>query len=173
MLTADQALREMDKIAVMKALQLEPHVEGGYFKRTYTSQHTTTGNKVSMSSIYHMLTTDSPIGHTHKNCSDIIRYYHSLGLPFRYLLLFPDGHIKETMLGPDILGGHKLQLLTPGDTWVCTEILTGQGGGAEEFGIVSEAGFEYSDMVMATKEIIQSQYPQYWNTLKKFIRSNN
>ncbi len=116
-----------------------------------------------------MLTTDSPIGHTHKNCSDIIRYYH-LGLPFRYLLLFPDGHIEETILGPDILAGHKLQLLTPGDTWVCTEILTGQGGGAEEFGIVSEAvtpGFEYSDMVMATKKLFNL------NTHSTGIRSKN
>ncbi len=168
-------LREMDKTAaVIKALQLEPHIEGGYFKRTYTSRHITTGNKVSMSSIYYMLTTDGPIGHTSKNCSDIMRYYH-LGLPFRYLVLFPDGNLEETILGPDILAGHKLQLIVPGGTWVSTEILTREGA-VEEFGIVSEAvtpGFEYSDMVLATKEVIQSQYPQHWNTLRKFIRPNN
>lgn len=46
---------------VIKALDLEPHVEGGYFRRTYQADHremleTTGGPRYLMTSIYYLLT---------------------------------------------------------------------------------------------------------------------
>ena len=63
------------------SLDLEPHVEGGYYRRTYQSDNmvtTTGGQRYRMTSIYYLLTKDSPIGHFHLNHSDIVHYYHSV-----------------------------------------------------------------------------------------------
>ncbi len=65
----------MDKLALIRKLQLQPHVEGGYYRRTYNSQHNSGEPQRSlMSSIYYLLTDDSPIGYFHRNQSDIIHY---------------------------------------------------------------------------------------------------
>ena len=163
----------MDKKTVIDTLQLEPHIEGGFFKRTYRSPHKLTldnTERVTMSSIYYMLTTDSPIGCIHKNQSDIMCYY-QLGLPLQYLILFPDGKLEETILGPDLMAGHKLQLLVPGGTWLSTALVTDSAVNCD-FGLVSEAvtpGFEYQDMTIGTEEIIQSSFPELWEKLKKFV----
>lgn len=169
----------MNKKALIEALQLQPHIEGGYYKRTYNSPHsvTLTGpekklvERSTMSSIYYMLTSDSPLGHTHKNHSDIIRYY-QLGQPLRYLVLFPDGCLEETILGPNIAAGHKLQLLTPGGTWVSVALVT-SGDIEGDFGLVSEAvtpGFDSSDRELATADDIQTAFSQHWTILKFFIK---
>jgi len=61
----------MNKQQLIEKLSLEPHIEGGYFSRTYKSDLTTsvsydTKPRCLLSSIYYMLTDDSPIDHLHK-----------------------------------------------------------------------------------------------------------
>ena len=168
----------MNKESVIEKLQLQQHIEGGYFRRTYASSRTLTidgipkSERVAMSSIYYMLTKDSPIGYTHKNRSDIVRYY-QLGLPLRYLTLYPDGRLEETILGPDILAGHKLQLLTPGGTWVSTALVTEGHEGEWDFGLVSEAvtpGFDPCDRELATLNDI---HPSHKKRLEQFIQPHS
>src|SRR5690554_4665548 len=70
---------------VATALNLSSHVEGGYYRRSYQADHrdlvnTQSGERFLMTSIYYMLTTQSPVGHFHLNKSDIMHYYH-LGDP--------------------------------------------------------------------------------------------
>lgn len=164
----------MDKQTIIETLKLEHHIEGGYYRRSYASPYKVQLNadpkkeRQAMTSIYYMLTTDSPIGYTHKNCSDILRYY-QLGCPLRYLILYPNGHLEETILGPDLLAGHKLQLLTPGGTWVSTALVIDNRYGDWNFGLVSEAvtpGFDPLDRVLATLADIDNRHH---NTLKSFI----
>ena len=172
----------MDSEAVINALHLQPHIEGGYFRRTYTSQHETvttrpdgsTAERKTMTSIFYLLTTDSQFGHTHKNRSDIMLYYH-LGLPICYLILFPDGKLEETILGPDLKAGQKLQLFVPGGTWLSTALKVDEAFGSScyDFGLVSEAvtpGFDYSDMTIATVEDIKTPFPEHWERLKCFVK---
>src|SRR5476651_2017789 len=84
------------------ALELEPHVEGGYYRRTFQSDHgamveTGRGQRYSMTSIYYLLTEDSPIGYFHLNQSDIVHYYH-VGDAIQYSLIFPDGTLKTVVM---------------------------------------------------------------------------
>lgn len=172
----------MDSEAVISALHLQPHIEGGYYRRTYASQHVTmttrpdgsTAERETMTSIFYMLTTNSQIGVTHKNCSNIMCYY-QLGLPIHYLILFPDGKLEKTTLGPDLQAGHKLQLLVPAGTWLSTELKVDEafGNPCYDFGLVSEAvspGFDYCDMTIATVEDIKTPFPQHWERLKCFVK---
>lgn len=58
-----------------------------------------------MSSIYYMLTKEEPIGHMHKNKSDILHFYHC-GSPVKYFVITADGKLEETILGHNFKEGH-------------------------------------------------------------------
>lgn len=102
---------------IINLLGLEPHPgEGGYFRRTYESDlhcDTDNGGRRLLTSIYYLLTKESPVGFLHRNKSDII-HYHQLGASIKYTIVSPDGVLSEKVLGPDIKNGEMLQLLVPG-----------------------------------------------------------
>jgi len=103
------------QLDLVEKLKLEPHVEGGYFIRTYESPRKVTtktkdGSDVEramMSSIYYLLTKENPINHFHKNLSDIVHYFH-LGLPIKYHIISPEGDCSTVVMGPDIMAGLSL-----------------------------------------------------------------
>ncbi len=160
----------MDKRRLIEKLSLTPHVEGGYFSRTYTSALATRVPYASrprrlLSSIFYLLTDDSPIGYLHRNRSDIVHYFQG-GSPLTYWILRPEGELEKTILGAD-LDQHQLQLIVPGGCWKATELEAG------EFGLVSEAvspGFEFEDMQLATEKIIRSRFPGAWDRVSKYVK---
>jgi predicted cupin superfamily sugar epimerase len=82
------------------------------------------GQRHLMTSIYYLLTKDSPIGHFHLNQSDIVHYYH-LGSPIQYSLIFPDGTLNTVVMGSDVIAGQCLQLHVPGGVWKANEWFSG------------------------------------------------
>lgn len=102
---------------VVAALDLQPHMEGGFYRRTFQTDHSTVEtagrHRYLMSSIYYLLTRDSPIGYFHLNRSDIVHYYH-LCDAIQYSLIYPDGTLKTVVMGNDMLAGECLQLHVPG-----------------------------------------------------------
>jgi hypothetical protein len=164
----------LTKQTIIESLCLEPHPsEGGYFKRTYTSETELNcgyGQRKTLSSIYYMLTDDSPIGYLHKNKSDIIHYFHS-GSPITYFIIHPDGQLETTTLGNDLSNGQQLQLTVRGGCWKASELEKGQHD--FDYGLLSEAvspGFEYEDMELAEKPAIQTLFPAIFADIEKYIR---
>ncbi len=161
----------MNKQQLIEKLSLEPHIEGGYFSQTYRSSLETSvayGKKPRcfLSSIYYMLTKDSPIGYMHKNKSDIIHYFQG-GSPLTYILISSNGKLDKKILGADLDKGHQLQLIVRADCWKATELPEG------EFGLVSEAvspGFEYEDMELAEENIIKKLFPHLVEQISKYIK---
>jgi len=152
------------KQALIESLGLEEHIEGGYFIRTYQSPMQS-GIRPLMTSIFYMLTSEKPIGHLHKNKSDIMHYFH-LGSPILYLTISPEGQLETFTLGPDILQGHSLQLLVKGGYWKASILQQG------EFGLLSEAvapGFDYSDMTIAKPDELQMQFPHIWDQVAPYV----
>ena len=152
----------MDKKSIIQLLRLQPHMEGGYFRRTYHSELaasiTDTDTRPLMTSIYYLLTDDSPIGYFHRNRSDIIHYWHA-GSALNYLLINLQGEFTTAVLGPNIAEGEQLQLIVPGGYWKASHLTQG------EYGLLSEAvapGFDYDDMVLATAEQMQRDFPNLW-----------
>lgn len=161
----------MNKQTIIKNLELEPHPsEGGYFKRTYTSEIDTScpaGTRKTLSSIYYMLTDESSIGYLHKNKSDIIHYFHS-GSPITYFIIHPDGKFEKQILGNEVSQGQTPQLIVKGGCWKASELIEG------EYGLLSEAvspSFEYEDMALASTKIIEQNFPDLLDDIKKFIIS--
>lgn len=150
---------------LVAALDLQGHVEGGYFRQTFSADHrpaiaTQNGPRVTMTSIYYLLTKASPIGHFHKNQSDIMHYFHS-GDPITYYMLHGDGHLQTTILGPDPTQGHQLQMLVKGGTWKASRInINGPYG----YGLIGEAvspGFNYNDMQLGNTAQLLATFPQH------------
>lgn len=157
--------------ALIKALNLEQHVEGGYYRRTYQSDHrdmvnTGGGERFLLTSIYYLLTNKSPIGHWHKNQSDILHFFH-LGEPITYYLIHPDGSLETVVMGSDPTKGQQLQLLVKGGTWKASHLRQG------EFGLISEAvspGFDFADMQLGSRQVLLEQFPQHQELIQQFTR---
>ncbi|WP_250656705.1 cupin domain-containing protein [Alkalimarinus coralli] len=159
----------LNKHSIIQRLGLEPHIEGGYFRRTFESTHSTQHNQLAMSVIYYLLTNDSPIGAFHQNKSDIIHFYHS-GFPIEYTLISPEGQLTRYILGPNLEDGQQFQLLVEGGYWKASRLLEG------DYGLISESvcpGFEYSDMQIASQKQMQSLYPALFDEIKHLIKKDS
>ncbi|MDH5387083.1 MAG: cupin domain-containing protein [Gammaproteobacteria bacterium] len=160
----------MNKHEIISKLSLQPHPsEGGYFKRTYCSEIVTTcpaGTRNTLTSIYYMLSDDSPIGYLHKNKSDIIHYFHS-GSAINYTIIHPDGQMENHTLGNDLSRDQIPQLTVKGGCWKASVLSEGQ------YGLISEAvspGFEYEDMELAREKNIREHFPVLFESVKMYIR---
>lgn len=155
----------MTKNELIERLGLEPHVEGGHFRRLYAAA-AEYGGRPLMTSIHYLLTDDSPVGHLHCNRSDILHFWQA-GSPLRYTLLSPHGELRSVVMGPDLAAGQQLQLLVPGGTWKASELMEG------EYGLIAEAvcpGFDYRDMELATRAMLQVSYPQHYERLRHLCK---
>ena len=158
---------------VIAALKLESHIEGGYFRRTFQADHremleTEGGSRYLMTSIYYLLTEESPVGQFHFNQSDILHYFH-LGDAIEYSLIHADGSLQTLVMGSDVLAGQQLQLHVPGGIWKASRLLNGSNG----FGLISEAvspGFDFADMEMGNRQKLSAEYPQHRALIEKLTR---
>ena len=158
---------------IIQILRLENHVEGGYFRRTFQSDHRPTlftgeNQRYLTTSIYYLLTQESDVGHWHNNKSDILHYFH-LGDPIEYSLILPNGTLQQIVLGTDLINGQQLQFPVMGGTWKTSRLLQGEHG----FGLISEAvspGFDYADMTIADSDTLQASYPQHKELINKFAK---
>jgi hypothetical protein len=162
-----------DAQSMITALDLEPHQEGGYYRRTFqTDRHpmiaTAQGKRYLMTSIYYLLTEESPIGHFHLNQSDIM-HYHQLGDSIRYSLIYPDGTLDTVVMGSDILAGQRLQLHVPGGVWKAAQLEKGTAG----FGLISEAvspGFDFEDCEMGVREKLCVEFSEHLELIEQMTR---
>nr|WP_229744679.1 cupin domain-containing protein [Neiella marina] len=147
---------------IIDTLGLSGHFEGGYFARVFSAEHrekvaTARGDRLTMTTIYYMLTKDNAIDHFHTKYSDGVEFYH-LGAPITYHLIHPDGRYQKVVVGPDIANGQQLQLAVAGGTFKAAELTDG------DYGLVSEAvspGWEMEDMVLINKQQLLKKFPQH------------
>lgn len=145
----------MDKNTLINALELDPHREGGYYRRTYTAPFG--DGRATLSSIYYLLTNDSPVGRWHRNQSDIMHYW-QLGAPLHYRVIDPQGQLQQVCLGPDLSMGQQLQLLVPARHWKASYLPAG------DYGLISEAvtpGFIESECDLADVQQLAQEFPQH------------
>lgn len=158
---------------VIRALDMEQHVEGGYYRRTFQADDrdpimTREGERYLMTSIHYLLTDDSPVGHFHLNRSDIVHYYH-LGDPLEYFLIHPDGELERVVMGPNVGEGQRLQLTVRGGIWKASRLMPGAHG----YGLISEAvspGFDFADMTLGERAELTEQFPQHGALIEALTR---
>lgn len=155
-------MSKLSKAEVIAALGLGGHFEGSYFRESFRPTHrdklpTSRGPRGTMTSIYYMLTDDSPVDHFHTKHSDGIQFHH-FGAPLTYHMIHPDGRYEAVVLGPDLAAGQVPSLAVAGGVWKAAELPAG------EYGLVSEVvapGWEMEDMILVTRAELLARFPEH------------
>ncbi|GGG06698.1 cupin domain-containing protein [Paenibacillus aceti] len=153
-------------------LGLEPHPEGGYYKRTFESEEKTSDQQLSVSfegtrllytSIYFLLGSDN-ISHFHRLKSDELWYYHA-GSPLTVHVIDENGNYKEFKLGTNLDQGEVPQVLVPKNSIFGSSVTD-----LDTFSLVGcmvSPGFEFRDFELFTQDELLAKYPQHKEVIMK------
>ena len=133
-----------DVIELLGLVPLEK--EGGLVLETWKSRTMTAEGQTAGTAIFYLLRGDA-YSHLHRLQGDEM-YHFYLGDPVELLELLPDGNMKKTILGHDILHREKLQHLVPAGNWQGSRLI--EGGEWALLGTTmcpgySPAGYEHGD----------------------------
>jgi predicted cupin superfamily sugar epimerase len=152
----------VDSDSLIRALQLKPHPEGGFFRRTHehrrlvpnpflsaaAAPYTTTDNatRPASTSIHYLLTPASSVGYWHRNKALTYHFLHrGRG---RYRLIHEDGKVEEYVVGHNVEGGERIMWIVEGGVWKSSALEPAEGEDGKEGLLISEVivpGFEFRD----------------------------
>lgn len=131
-------------------LHLQPHPEGGCFRETYRSAHST--------AIYFLLE-----GHQfsamHRIASDELWHFYA-GSPLTVFVIHPDGRREDLHLGRDVF-----QAVVPGGCWFGARLDTPEGYAL--VGCTVAPAFEFKDFELGDRAKLVSQYPQHREIIRE------
>lgn len=156
-------------------LKLEPHpVEGGHFRRTYTSALTievTRGassvQRAAGTAIYYLLEPGT-FSEMHVLTSDELFHFY-LGDPVEMLQLWPDGRSALLTLGPDLAAGQHVQLLVPAGVWQGTRLIG--DGKVALLGCSVVPGFDFADYTSGSYAELTARWPKEAERIRALTHS--
>lgn len=158
--------------AWVKKLHLEPHIEGGYFRKIYESEQVAKNiegaEQKTYTSIYFLLEHLNS-SHFHRLTVDEIWYFHA-GNPLTIHMIHPNGDYETIALGIDLPDGPRLQYRVPAGVIFGSSVETTDG-----FSVVScmcAPGFTYEDFeLFSTKELVKD-YPKHEKIIERLTRDS-
>lgn len=121
---------------LIKALDLQPHPEGGYFRETYRSAENiqcSDGRQRSASTAIYYMLRDSDFSAWHRIRSDELWHFHA-GTPLDVHVLSGDGNLVTHRLGnPLEHRGALFQAVVPANHWFAAERVP---SGAQDFSLL-------------------------------------
>ena len=160
----------MTATEIKALLKLEPHpVEGGSFRRTYTSNHRVPlarGERAMGSAIYYLLEPGT-FSEMHVLTSDELFHFY-LGDPVEMLQLWPDGHSEVVVLGQDLAAGQQVQLLVPAGVWQGTRLI--EDGKVALLGCSVVPGFDFADYTSGSFGELAAQWPHEAERIRALTR---
>jgi uncharacterized protein len=162
---------------IAELLGLEPNATCGSVRVTYTSKMSIKAGGLPApfsdqrplgSALYFLVTPNAPV-RPHRIRNDQLYHYY-LGDPLEVFLLHSGETAERVIVGPDIQGGHRVQLLIPGNTFHTARLL-GEGewflGGSTEWpGVLPSEDVEIGDVNELAKE-----HPAVAEQLRSIIAS--
>lgn len=154
-------------------LELENHIEGGYFKEVYANSYSLNSEALpidfdgerALSSIIYYLLKSGQISKFHKLKFDEIWFYH-YGSPLIIHMIDENGALKSVKLGLDIEHGESLQALVPANVVFAAEVCE-----EDSFSLVScmvSPGFDYRDFKIYSGQELSNIFPQHKKIIAKF-----
>ena len=145
------------------ALELTPHVEGGWFRQTYASE-VAIGDRASATSIYFLLSADN-FSAFHRLTADEMWYFHH-GATITIVAIDLEGKLHNFKLGKDIAAGESLQVLIPKGWSFASYVDTA-------FSVVScmvTPGFTFDDFTLLKQADLLRAYPEHASIIKQLTR---
>ena len=151
-------------------LKLEPNATCGFVRETYKSDLTIAPGGLPApfadgrplgTALYFMVTPEAPV-RLHRIDNDQLYHYY-LGDPIEVLLLRENGLSELVVVGPNLVGGHLVQLFIPGNTFHTARI-TGKrrwflGASTEWPGVVVRTEMSSLAMPMSWRRNIPTPPP--------------
>ena len=152
----------------IKHLDMEPHIEGGYFKECLLSGDTISYRGMKdrrlWSSIYFLLR-EGEVSHLHIIDSDEVWYFHD-GNPLTIYMISPEGELSAPKLGLDAASGEQPQILVP-KGYIFGAAMENEGYSL--VGCMCAPAFRYETFELPTRDEIVAKYPEYAERLQRLM----
>ena len=149
----------------IKNLNMDPHIEGGYFKESFISNDEARKDKKLWSSIYFLLRTGE-VSNFHRLKSDELWYYHD-GEALTIYMITPEGELITSQLGKNIENGEMPQVLVP-KGYIFGSAMTNDGYSL--VGCMVSPAFDYKEFELFDREYLLSLYPEHKEIILKLTR---
>jgi len=157
----------------IKQLKLEPHPEGGHYRRIYESSEFISkenlpkkyGSKRHYSTSIYYLLNKTEVSKFHKLKSDEIWHYY-FGSSAMIYIIDESGKLNIKKLGPNIDEGEEFQVIIKSNSWFASEL-----SNKDSFilvGCTVAPGFDFEDFELAEKSDLINNYPDYLDIISKF-----
>jgi predicted cupin superfamily sugar epimerase len=155
---------------VKQALGLQPHpCEGGWFVRTYESATLAEGGaRRTGTAIYYLLEPDT-FSEMHRLASDEIFHFYA-GDAVEQLQLPPGGAGRRVVIGNDLAGGERPQVVVPAGVWQGARLVGGGKFGWALLGCTVSPGFEYEDYEEGPAAGLCGLWPEWSELVRELCR---
>lgn len=166
-------MNQSEAEAIAGCLGLTPHPEGGRYARTYRSDLDIPGHclppafgaaRPCSTAILYMLTAGEK-SRLHRIRQDELWHFH-LGGPLRLLSINPQGECAWTILGPDVLNGHKVQHAMSAGYWFGA--VPAPGCAWSLVGCTVAPGFDFADVELDRPGQLENLFPHLAEVVREF-----
>ncbi len=168
----------MTAAEIISRLRLVPLPgEGGLFRETWRSGEAIPagtlppryrGERAFGTAILYLLTDDpDSFSALHRLPTDEV-YHFYLGDPVEMLLLHSGGESEVVVMGPDILGGQRVQHVVPRGVWQGSRVAP--GGEWALLGTTMAPGFEFADYEAGEGDELAAGWPKEAERIRTLIR---
>jgi predicted cupin superfamily sugar epimerase len=151
--------------ALIAALQLEPHPEGGYYRQTYRSEMRVAApggpERRALTSIFFLLHDDN-FSAFHRLSSDEIWHFYR-GAPVAIEIIDASGEHETRALG----GDGPFQAVLPAGAWFGAHMVE---GGYALVGCDVAPGFDFADFEMPARAELVARHPQHAALIERWTR---
>lgn len=160
---------------LIEQYQLQPHPEGGYYKRTYASDELMNaaalperfaGDRYFSTAIYFLLE-GKQFSAFHRIQSDELWHFYT-GTGLHIYVIHPDGGTELLKLGNDISNGYSFQHVVKAGCWFASKPVTENG--FVFVGCTVAPGFDFADFEMAEKQELLNLFPQHEEWIQVLCR---
>jgi hypothetical protein len=150
---------------IVDRLGLRPHPEGGFYRETFRSAlHVPAGQ--ASTAIYFLL----PAGmfsafHVIRGSDEI--WHHYAGDPIELHTFAPNGDYAVEVLGPDIAGGQRPQLVVAAGT---LQAAVPRGDRFALCGCTVAPGFEFANFTIPTRAELLARFPRHAAVIGRLTR---
>ncbi|MCG2615282.1 cupin domain-containing protein [Terrimonas sp. NA20] len=159
----------------IKHLQLNRHVEGGWYSEVYRSALTIPGQALSpvfpgdrsaCTHIYFLLEKENFSAFHRIRSDEIWHFYH--GDAIIVYEIDGAGSLTEHLLGNDPSKGHSLCCVIKAGNWFASRVADGGEYGLA--GCTVAPGFDFNDFELAFKEQLSKEYPEQKELINSMCR---
>ncbi|MCZ4339433.1 cupin domain-containing protein [Shewanella colwelliana] len=146
-------------------LQLEQHVEGGYYCSSYRSAQQFDDARQLWTSIYFLLR-DGEVSNFHRLTADEMWYFHA-GQSLTIYMIDEQGELTTAKLGLDFAAGERPQFLVPKGAIFGSAM---NQPGFSLVGCMVSPGFTFDDFELFGQETLLAMYPQHQEIIERLSR---